>query len=367
MKTSIHHSLNRLRLPLILFFAFAATSTFAQDKEHGFNIGLVYPLSIQGIHSTEYTNNFSVHAILGISKAERSFTAAGFGNIIREDASGFQAAGFMNWIGGSAQGFKAAGFMNLYGNADGFQAAGFANFADGNVRGFQAAGFMNLADHIRGFQAAGFFNGAKDVSGTQAAGFINIAENVKGNQLAGFVNIAQKVEGVQIAGFLNIADSSEYPIGIINIVGNGEQFLGVSTDENQNAMLTFRSGSKKLYGILGLGYNFRNEEENIAIQYGLGAHFFSSSFFRMKVEGTVTQLEDFEKHDFLKTSVVAMPAIRFANKVEVFAGPSLNYITTNSDDGRSLVENYLWEHFSKREDRQRGIYIGFTAGLHIAL
>lgn len=353
-------------LVVIIVFGLSR-QTFAQDKDRGVNFGFFYPLSIQGIHSPEYTNIFSVQAFMGVSKGESGFTAAGFGNIIRENASGFQAAGFFNTIGGSAEGFKAAGFMNLYRNADGFQAAGFINLARGHVRGMQAAGFMNKANNFRGFQAAGYLNIADEVDGTQAAGFINVADNVEGSQLAGFINIAKKVKGAQVAGFINIADSSEYPVGLINLVKNGEKRIGVTTDDNLSTLLTFRSGSSKLYGIIGLGYNFKNEKDVLAIQYGIGAHFFTTDRYRLNLEGTVTHLEDFRRGDFMKTSITALPAMKLGNRIELFAGPSLNYVNTNSKDGRKLVEHYAWHHTRRDEGRKYGIYVGYSAGVHFAL
>jgi len=338
---------------------------FSQDREHGFNLGFFYPLSVQGIHSTEYSNVFSLQAFMGISKAERGFTAAGFGNIIRESASGFQVAGFFNTIGGSSEGFKAAGFMNLYHHANGFQAAGFANFTDGNIKGMQAAGFMNLAHRVTGLQAAGYFNKAHDVKGTQAAGFMNMANDVEGTQMASFLNIAKKVKGAQISGFLNIADSSEYPIGLVNIIGNGEKFLGVTTDDNLSTLVTLRSGSKKLYGILGLGYNFKNEKDLLAIHYGIGAHLVNYKNFRLKAEGTVTELENFRKGEFTKTSLTLMPAIKLGTRLEVFAGPSINYVSTTTKDGRTLVDHYIWQRYSDSNNRKYGMYIGYVAGVQM--
>src|SRR4051812_21984313 len=118
----VRSSIQVLVIIIALGQSFAALS---QQKERGFNLGFVYPLSVQGIHSKEYSNVFSVHALVGLSRAEKGFTAGGFGNMILEDADGFQAAGFYNMIGGTANGFKAAGFFNTYGDARGFQAAGF--------------------------------------------------------------------------------------------------------------------------------------------------------------------------------------------------------------------------------------------------
>src|SRR5690606_22674579 len=132
---------------------------------------------------------------------------------------------------------------------------------------------------------AGFANFVVDsVTGSQFAGFINVAKDIKGTQFAGFINIARKVKGAQIAGFINIADSSDTPIGLLNIIKTGEKSIGVSVDDQLTTLVTFRSGGKILYGILGAGYNFENEKEQYAFEAGLGAHFFNGPRFRIHAE-----------------------------------------------------------------------------------
>lgn len=343
-------------------------NSYSQDSERGVNVGLVYPLSIHGLNSKEYTNIFSLHGLVGLSRGERGFTVAGLGNMIIEDARGFQVAGFYNFIGGNADGFKAAGFINTYRNAEGFQVAGFANLAKGNVTGMQGAGFINLARDIRGAQVAGFLNIADSVKGVQGAGFMNIAEGVDGAQVAGYINIAKKVKGVQISGFINIADSSEYPIGPINIIKNGEKYIGVTTDENSSTIVAFRSGSKKLYGIVGVGYNFKNTNEVIVVQYGIGAHFFTSDPFRLNTEGTITHFHGSGDGEVTKTSLSLLPAIKLGNRIEIFGGPSLNFVNSTSRTDSDLVTNYIWHHTSVGEDfRLYGMYVGYVAGLHVSL
>lgn len=350
---------------LLLAIVLSAPSfaCFSQEKENGIHIGIVYPLSTHGTFAGEYSNSFSLHAIAGLSREEKGFTWSGFANFIKEDAYGFQAAGFLNYIGGYAQGFKTAGFLNIYNSGLGFQNAGFANLAKSNVTGVQAAGFLNTAADMRGFQGAGFFNKAHRVRGAQAAGFINIADDVHGAQLGGFINIAKKVKGVQLAGFINIADSSDYPIGIINIVKNGEKSIGISTDDNLTTLVTFRSGGRKLYGIIGMGYNFENTKEVYALQSGLGARFFAGDKFRLNIQATVVHLENFKRGDFTKSSLSILPALRLHNKIELFAGPSINFVNTNSTEGRSLVDHFAW-HDTTNKGHLHGLYVGYTGGIH---
>ena len=69
--------------------------------------------------------------------------------------------------------------------------------------------------------------------------------------------MANDVKGVQWAGLLNIARNSDVPIGLINIIKNGEMGMAVTYDGIGNAVASFRSGGKYTYGILGIGYNHK--------------------------------------------------------------------------------------------------------------
>jgi hypothetical protein len=354
------------------FCLFTALALRAQENSSenatrsGVNIGLTYPLSTRGTHAGEYANFLSLHTIGGVSREEKVFSASGIYSIIHEDATGFQAAGIMNYIGGFSTGVKTAGFVNIYRGAHGFQAAGFMNLARGDVRGFQVAGFFNKANQVRGTQAAGYVNLADSIRGSQLAGFINIAGDVQGTQIAGFINIADRVKGVQAAGLINIADSSEYPIGFINIIRTGEKWIGVTTDDNLTTLVTFRSGSRKLYGIVGLGFNPQNTKHVLATQFGLGAHLFTTASFRLNSEITTLSLENFKRGEFSKISLSLTPAFKLGSRLEIFGGPSLNLVNTNTTEGKKMVDHFMW-HDTNSNNHLNGLYIGYMAGIHMTL
>jgi hypothetical protein len=352
----------------LLFIAFSSQTILAQDSLRTFNVGFLYPLSNQGSASGKYSYLFSLHAIAGVSKGERAFAAAGIANIVHKDAAGFKAAGITNIIGGHADGFTAAGILNRYRTASGFQAAGIANIAADSINGFQSSGFINMAGNVHGAQSAGFINMAGDVHGAQMAGFVNTAGDVHGAQLAGFINLANHVRGAQI-GVINIAASNEYPIGLVNIIKDGEKAIGITTDDNLTTLLSLRSGSRKLYGILGVGSNFKNEREVLAIQAGLGAHLISRTVFRLNAELTSTMLENYKKEnldnkgDFNKYALAVLPAFRFG-KFELFAGPSFNLVVTDSKEGQTLVDNYIWDH-TTHANKLVGFYVGYVGGVQM--
>jgi hypothetical protein len=324
---------------------------FAQEgKKDRVNIGLVYPISTNGTRAALDTNVFSLNLLAGISAAEKGISFAGLSNIIRKNASGTQIAGFSNHIGGQAQGVQFAGFINTYGGGKGAAIAGFTNISTGGS-GAQIAGFMNWT--------------AMNVSAIQVGGFMNKAADVKGSQIAGFINIAKKVKGVQLSGFINIADSSDYPIGIINIVKNGEKSIALSTNQNLTTMATFRSGGKVLYGIIGAGYNFKNKNDVYAFEAGLGVHFFQSEHFRLNAELTGGSLQNFKHGNYFKSTFQLMPSLRIGPNLEIFAGPSFNFVSTNTEEGKNLQKHYV-KTWDRKDNSLHGLFLGYTGGLAIS-
>jgi len=358
------------------------TTTNAQTRKYAAaHIGLVYPLSTNGAFAKEYTNGFSLHAIGGMSYNEVALCAsgvssyvfhnadgvmaAGFSNHVRNEMNGVQLAGFMNTVRHNTRGMQAAGFMNIAGSLNGAQLGGFANITFEYSEGIQSAGFINLAvKDFRGMQAAGFMNSARNVDGLQLAGFINQASDADA-QIAGFINIAKEVRGVQVAGFINIADSCDYPIAPINILKKGQKSLGVTAYDGTTTMATFRSGGRVLYGLVGAGYHHNSKKTLYAGEAGLGAHINIAKGFRVNIEGSSTSYTDFKNEVFMKSSLRIMPAVSIGKKLEVFAGPSLNHVNTDSFNGEEISNHYVWTSYNW--GNFNGLYFGFAGGLHYHL
>ncbi len=387
-KTYYRSQFNCLKTAFCCSFTFlmlAVQSNAQENKAVKANFGLIYPLSTNGTHAPLDTNDLSVHLLAGISSVEKGSAFAGLANVVRNEAKGALFAGFSNHVGKEANGALFAGFLNTYRSAKGSQFAGFANLAQRNVSGAQFSGFLNTAGgdmngvqfagfanvsrNLNGSQFAGFSNTAKNVTTSQFSGFINVAKEVNGSQFAGFINVAKSVKGAQIAGFINIAETSDCPIGIINIIKNGEKSIAVTIDESQTSMLTFRSGGKYLYGIIGAGYNFKNKDEVYAFEAGFGAHFFQSKHFRLNMELTQTTLESFKDGEYFKSTLRLLPAVKVAPWLEIFGGPSFNFVTTNTVEGLALhpTNDDLVIHTWKNNwsDFRQSLHIGYQAGLQI--
>lgn len=341
----------------------AAQRDTAQRDTAPAHIGFIYPISSNGKQAASITNRFSLHVIAGLSKGETGVAIAGVANVVKENAHGVHMAGVANVIGKDAGGAQLAGFANVTGNnAEGAQLAGFGNIVAHDAKGAQIAGFINLAENAGAVQIAGFTNIArKDVKGAQVAGFLNKAGDVN-VQIGGFANVAKKVRGVQLAGLINIADSSDYPIAIFNFIKNGEKSVAVTIDETMTGIVSFRSGGRVLYGIAGIGYNFRNNAKAMyAAEGGLGAHIPLGSSLRINLEAVSHTLTDFDGGHYNKNSLRILPALKLGSRFEAFAGPTLNYVSYERENDYDFVKKYIWKNNSSKDFQ--GLFVGVNAGV----
>ncbi|MGN7822448.1 hypothetical protein ACTJJB_20135 [Chitinophaga sp. 22536] len=375
-------TLTRITVLSLLTVISLTVKVLGQSAVRPAHVGIVYPLSTNGTQAAEYTNRFSLHAIAGLSGGETGAAISGVSNIIKGRATGAAVAGFSNHIGllqnGAAisgfmnsvkqtsQGVMATGFINLGGEMRrGYQVAGFGNFAHkSDPTSGQISGFINHTDSV-GEAVTGFINSHRSAK-VQIAGAINVTKDAN-VQVGGLLNVAKKVKGVQVAGLLNIADSSDYSIALINIVKHGEKQISLSIDETSNTILAFKSGGRVLYGILGVGYNFKNDSATrYAFQGGIGAHLFVNSHFRVNMEAVHTTNTDFHKVVFNKGTFGVYPAYRFGNNIEVFAGPTFNWVHTKDGVGEDLAPYYIWSKH-RRNDKFDGAYIGGSLGVQVRL
>lgn len=295
----------------------ARTQVPHQEKKTAVQVSFVPPLSTNGVDAARCSNGFSLNLLAGVSKNERAFTLGGLANIIKNTSNGFQLAGLGNYVGNEGRGVLFAGLSNRVKNR---------------------------------------------YTGVQFAGLANISGDVTGVQFAGLVNIAGNVSGVQFAGLMNVANRSDYPIGLINIIREGEMSVAVSYNEIGTAGITFRSGGKVTYGILGVGYNHKAEGSAFTVLGGFGAHITVTSWFRINNELAGETFGNFYDEITFKVGYALMPAFKIGRHFEVFGGPGLNYMQTDDMDNRKLFpHNSLWKKESSSEHQQ--IYIGYQAGL----
>ena len=302
---------------IILLTVFHLSAQMNQGKYVPFHFSFMPPLSSNGINASQYTNGASFSILAGMSANERNFTFASISNVIANEARGLQFAGISNYIGKQGQGVAFAGITNI---------------TKGTYKGVQLAGLLNTS---------------KDITGLQ---------------FAGLLNIAGKVRGVQFAGLLNIAEESDCPIGLVNIVKRGEMGIALTYDILGNGIVSFRSGGKYTYGIIGFGYNHKLPGNNKTVaEAGYGVHIPCYSWFQINNEFKVTSTATSDK-PFLNASYSLLPSFKIKKHYNIFGGASLNYSTTTEMDNQTLFpQNNLWKKHT--DNRLQQLFIGYLVGI----
>ena len=288
----------------------------------------------------------------------RGIQVGGLGNISR-GMMGLQVAGLGN-LSRDIYGVHLAGLMNISHDAYGLQIAGLANTSR-DAYSLQLAGLTNIAEDVCGVQFAGLANIAKKVNGVQLSGLVNMAKDVDGLQFAGLVNVAKQAKGVQFATILNVAEESNFPIGLINIIKEGDKGVALTYDMLSNAMMSFRSGGKYTYGILGVGYNTQIEER-LVVEAGYGLQIPVCRWLDVNNEFKATTMgynSGYMRSNFSYLLALSLTLWRHCN---LFAGPSINYFMSDRASAATLLPNAgLW-----RKEGDRGIgqlYLGYQVGV----
>lgn len=348
------------------FISLSATAQSTTDDaaQRIAHLGFVYPVSTNGIDAAQYSNGFSFHALIGVSGAERNCFIAGLGGVVKGDVDGLMLSGLFNKVGGSAAGAHIAGVTNIVaGEASGVQLAGLMNRSK-QAKGLQLAGLTNISQQASGMQMAGLMNHATVSRGVQVAGLINSSRDAD-NQVAGLINVAKKVKGLQLAGLINIAEDSDYPIGVVNVIKNGEMQIGLSIDERGNSLINLRSGGRVTYGILGVGYNFTVPSACYVLEAGLGMHIPVVQSFRINPELVSATMTSFQGSVYFRSTARVLAEVIIAHRFGVFAGPSINYLGFEHDQEEIIGNGYLWKE--RKNEHYNGLYWGATAGIHFNL
>lgn len=307
-------------------------SQINNNKESLFHLSLFPPASSNGNQASLFSDTASFNILAGLSSDEKAFTFGGLANIIVHDATGFQFAGLYNYVGNDGRGLLFSGLVNT------------------------------VRDNYKGVQFAGIINTVKDIDGLQFSCIANKTENVKGLQFAGIINISKKVSGVQASCMINIADSCDYPIGIMNFIGNGEKSISVSYNEIGSLLISFRSGGRITYGILGIGINANVDKSTFVVEGGLGAHLRLSDCFVINAEAKSENI-GFNSNNTYKAGLYILPAYRISKHFEISAGPGINYMKSNDTDNRDLFPGKsLWKKFDYSQLQQSNL--GYEAEIH---
>ncbi len=326
-----------------------------------YQVSLIPGLSTHGMFNSQIVNRGSMNVIGGYTAGVDGLEMGGVFNINQKDVRFLQMAGVFNLVGGDVDGVQMAGVSNtVLDDVSGVQAGGVSNWA-GNVKGTQLAGVVNVAKKAEGLQVAGVLNAAVESRGTQIAGVLNGSLGETGPQIAGVINIGGKVKGIQLAGLINVADSSDYPIGLINIIKNGRKSFSLGTDESGLAAVTFRSGGKVLYGLVGAGYYLTDRELSYAVEAGIGAHLTDNNTFSLDAEAVTRNSTDFDGHEQNQVSFRLLPELRMGSRFSIYAGPSVNF--TYQDRKEAAIDKIPGWVLHESKSTGRALHIGLSGGL----
>jgi hypothetical protein len=339
-----------------------------------YQISFTPGLSTHGMYNSQVIDRFSLNVLGGYTAGINGVEIAGVFNINRKSMYFLQVAGVFNFVGDSTRGIQMAGvYNNVLNNArgiqlagvvnqsrnfsSGIQMAGLANF-DQTAKGLQVAGLINKYNTDKGIVLAGVANIGRDSSGTQISGLINTCGNVNGLQFTSLINTAKKVKGTQI-GFINVADSSDYPVGIINIIKNGGKSIAVSTDENWYTHIDFLSGGRVLYSLVGVGYKPGAAKDKYLLDVGLGVHIVNNNSFYLNGEyvNSSSLNADIKTNVHYTNSLKILPGYKINKHLALFAGPSINLASTKANE---IADIHGW---IINNNQTNTAYIGLTGGL----
>jgi hypothetical protein len=325
-------------------------------------------IQVAGItNSAEKASGMQIAGIVNHASQGKCAQLAGIINSSRESAT-FQIASILNYAPEVDQ-FQLSGLVNNCKHTR-FQITGLVNHSEKTDQ-FQIAGLVNNTADATWFQIAGLVNKALEVKNIQLAGILNKADNVAGNQISGIVNKATYVKGVQI-GLINIADScGGVPIGLINIVKNGYHTIELSGDELLYTNIAFRSGVKKLHGIVTAGIkpdDFITPRWTYGV--GLGNLF---SIGRNTNVGTDMMFQNMVKNGYVDNNYLYKIGAgidqRISKKFSIYCGVSYNVLQskTNQNNQSEIYSSTAPYHFFEKEYKHFTYknWIGFKLGLRL--
>ncbi|HEY9125011.1 MAG TPA: hypothetical protein PK252_03190 [Bacteroidales bacterium] len=330
-----------------------------------------------------------IAGVSNVSKNVRGSQISGVVSFNRQSVVGSQVSGVASITGGRVEGIQIAGVSNVMVDKGGDssvvkvqQITGVSNVAVSSIMGVQVAGVSNVSKDMTGAGVAGVSNTSRNLfgcqvagvtnqafgkaNGTQVAGVANVANEIKGSQVAGVVNVARKVDGVQV-GVVNIADTlNGVAIGLVNLSRNGIRQFEVSTDEKYNVNLAFRSGAKKLHGILLLGVDPSTLDAPIwAFGYGLGTTFEYNERLSFDLDVSSQQYYkrwDSDWHNQLYKIYFGVDR-KLASKLSIAAGltANLQYVGSDQSQNHKYFSDYAPYKIAKTKwpsGRELNFWIG---------
>lgn len=232
--------------------------------------------------------------------------------------------------------------------------AGIFNLSEGDIRGAQLSSILNISDgNIKGAQISSVYNSSQLMTGVQI-GIVNKASIVNGTQI-GLINIADEIEG-------------GVPIGLINIIGNG-QFHGCTWYDGNN-IFTFglKTGTKYFYSLLSLGFTTNKEEMSFYPGIGLSVEIPINRMFidlDLSLKGFIELEKENDTFEYDKNGLYAslrlLGGVKIFERLSLFAGLLLDMYAVDESSRSDLHDGYFWSFAIK--DQEFEFYPQWTVGL----
>jgi len=346
----------------------------------GIRSGRVDGAQLSGIISTGETSVEGFQAAGVVASAGNGLDGAqlaGVVNIVSGDVEGSQIGGVVNIADGEVVGAQAAGIANIASReVTGLQGAAIANIDGTNMTGVQAAAVSNVVNgHAAAVQGAAIANVAKSLSGVQVSGVANWVErDVTGIQVSATANYCgERVHGVQV-GVVNIAKSSDFSLGIVNIMWEGRTHLEFWGNDSGFMNVGLKHGGDYWHSIYAIGYQPGIEEEATSAALGVGGHLPVSDRLFLDFDLLSQWVRDEGiRNVHLDPNVIAtfriVAGFRILDWLTVFGGPSANLLVSGQKEnpGRyaAFGADVNWAEGNGGDNPTVQAWPGFAVGVQL--
>ncbi|MFC1560853.1 hypothetical protein ACFL4V_00080 [Candidatus Latescibacterota bacterium] len=293
---------------------------------------------------------------------------SGLANVVQNNSRGIQLSGLANVIEGGFIGIQGSGIANVVqNNSRGIQLSGLANVIEGDFIGIQGSGIANVVqDDSRGIQLSGLANVVEgDFAGIQGSGIANVVQNnYRGIQVSGLANVAENIRtGIQLSGIVNTTNKVEYgsqiapinlsrenegiPVGLVSCVEGLKSHIDVWGSETRFINVGLRSGTEYIHNLVFLGAQV-NDPFRWSIGWGIGGNKNLTETAYLEIDASIQHINEDEFWTSKKNLLSKLRIIgnwQISDTMSIYAGPTLNYLVSEVNDGSDLAS---WS-FSEKE------------------
>jgi hypothetical protein len=342
-------------------------------------------------------NNLALNLFAGYGGALSGFELSGIGAIRSGPVKGFQLAGIFN-LAETFYGLEVGGITNIYhgGPSRGATISGIVDISAGEITGLQLAGNVAIARAINGLQVSvvsiswgavygsqvgvvsyagdlvGFQLGVSNITVGNMDGFQLGVTNVTAGQVSsgqlGVVNWATKTDGFML-GVVNLAaeGGDSIPIGLVNLIGEGMFTPTLWTSDTSLTNVAIKMGSRRIYSILGGGFNPEDAQFNTSVLVGIGGHLDLGDPWWLEIDLVTHSLS--EDYDFEDTGLALLNKLRatfgwqLGKRLAVYGGLSLNVFVAEEFEHAGPAWLRLWA--DQGNDANVDIGLGLLLGVQM--